>query len=470
MVLIDSFGRPLLNLRVAITRECNLRCPYCHREGEERNERNDTVEMTVDEVVRIVRVAVGLGISKVKLTGGEPLMRKDVVEIIRGIASLQGLKDLSMTTNGTLLTSLAKDLRASGLMRVNINLPTINREVYNKLTGGRLEDVLGGVKAAVDVGFYPVKLNMLVLKDVNDDAVSEMMEFAKVSETILQLIELEPINISNDYYHTYHKPLDDYESMLRQRAVRVETRHRMQNRPIYHLPDAKVEVVHPIENTAFCTHCTRLRVTSDGKLKPCLMRNDNLVDTLASMRNGASDKELIELFKLANRKREPYNKVHGAVLSGLSEKQMELIPVTNSNPYTVSAFFSLGRDYLEDLPLGERERFLQSILAHQGEPNRWLLLLRFLDEYVGLVHMKIDRDERPGWGFILEFYVVQNKRGRGWGRRLFNLITKILKARGVKNIWLLTDSAAEQFWRSLGFRETSEIDAETGQKVMVISI
>jgi len=308
MVLIDSFGRPLLNLRVAITRECNLRCPYCHREGEEKNERNDTVEMTVDEVVRIVRVAVGLGISKVKLTGGEPLMRKDVVEIIRGIASLQGLKDLSMTTNGTLLTSLAKDLRVSGLMRVNINLPTINREVYNKLTGGRLEDVLGGVKAAVDVGFYPVKLNMLVLKNVNDDAVPEMMEFAKVSETILQLIELEPINISNDYYHTYHKPLDDYESVLRQRAVRVETRHRMQNRHVYHLPHAKVEVVHPIENTAFCTHCTRLRVTSDGKLKPCLMRNDNLVDVLTPMRNGASDEELTELFKLANQKREPYNK------------------------------------------------------------------------------------------------------------------------------------------------------------------
>jgi len=308
MVLIDSFGRPLLNLRVAITRECNLRCPYCHREGEEKNERNDTVEMTVDEVVRIVRVAVGLGISKVKLTGGEPLMRKDVVEIIRGIASLQGLKDLSMTTNGTLLTSLAKDLRVSGLMRVNINLPTINREVYNKLTGGRLEDVLGGVKAAVDVGFYPVKLNMLVLKGVNDDAVPEMMEFAKVSETILQLIELEPINISNDYYHTYHKPLDDYESVLRQRAVRVETRHRMQNRHVYHLPHAKVEVVHPIENTAFCTHCTRLRVTSDGKLKPCLMRNDNLVDVLTPMRNGASDEELTELFKLANQKREPYNK------------------------------------------------------------------------------------------------------------------------------------------------------------------
>lgn len=306
MVLIDSFERPLLNLRVAITQECNLRCPYCHREGEEKNEQNSVAEMTIDEIVRIVRIGVGLGISKVKLTGGEPLMRKDIVEIARGIASVQGLKDLSMTTNGTLLAPLAEDLHVSGLIRVNVNLPTLNREVYNELTGGRLEDVLGGVKAAVDVGLYPVKLNMLVLKGVNDDAVPEMIEFAEISGTILQLIELEPINISNAYYHAYHKPLDDYERMLRQKAVKVEIRHRMQNRPVYHLPDAKVEVVHPIENTAFCMHCTRLRVTSHGKLKPCLMRNDDLVDVLMPMRNGASDEELIELFRLANQKREPY--------------------------------------------------------------------------------------------------------------------------------------------------------------------
>lgn len=308
MVLIDSFGRPLLNLRVAITQSCNLRCPYCHREGEEKNEQNSVVEMNADEIVRIVRIAVGLGVSKVKLTGGEPLMRKDVAEIVRGTAKLQGLEDFSMATNGTLLASLAEDLHASGLMRVNINLPTLNGEVYNMLTGGRLENVLNGVRAAVEVGLYPVKLNMLILKGVNDDAVPEMIEFAKGSGAILQLIELEPINISNDYYQAYHKPLDNYESMLRQRAVKVEIRHHMQNRPVYHLPGAKVEVVHPIENTAFCAHCTRLRVTSDGKLKPCLMRNDNLVDVLTPMRNGASDEELIELFKLANQKREPYNK------------------------------------------------------------------------------------------------------------------------------------------------------------------
>jgi len=308
MVLRDSYGRPLLNLRVAITRRCNLRCEYCHLEGEEKPTRNFAAEMAVDEIVRIVRIAVGLGISRVKLTGGEPFMRKDITEIVKGIAALAGIADLSMTTNGTMLASLAEELHANGLKRVNISLPTLNAEVYNKLTGGRLEDVLESVKAAVEVGFYPVKLNMLMLKGVNDYAAPEMVEFATETGTILQLIELEPINISDVYYSAHYKSLDEYEDTLRQKAVKVETRQYMQSRRIYHLPNATVEVVHPIENTDFCMRCTRLRVTSDGKLKSCLMRNDNLVDILTPMRNGAKDQELEELFKLVNQKRRPYNK------------------------------------------------------------------------------------------------------------------------------------------------------------------
>jgi len=308
MVLKDSYGRPLLNLRVAITQHCNLTCDYCHLEGEERTRENSVIEMSVEEIARIVRIAVGLGISRVKLTGGEPLMRKDIAEIVKRIAAIPDLTDLSITTNGIMLASLAKTLRVNGLKRVNISLPTLDKEIYGKLTGGRLEDALEGIKAAVDVGFYPVKLNMLILKGVNDDAIPEMIEFASKTGTILQLIELEPINISNAYYSAYHKPLDDTEGVLQQKAMKVETRQYMQNRHIYRLPDATVEVVHPIENTSFCTHCTRLRVTSDGKLKPCLMTNNNTIDILTPMRNDATDQQLAELFKLANQKRKPYNK------------------------------------------------------------------------------------------------------------------------------------------------------------------
>jgi cyclic pyranopterin phosphate synthase len=276
-------------------------------EGEEKQTEKFAEEMTADEIVRIVRIAVRLGMSKVKLTGGEPLIRKDIAEIVKGIATISGLEDLSMTTNGIMLAGLAEELYANGLKRVNINFPTLNSEVYNKLTGGILKDVLEGIKAAVKVGFFPVKLNMLVLKGVNENEVLEMIEFTRETGAVLQLIELEPLNISPNYYVTNHKPLDDYENMLRQKAVKIETRRYMQNRHVYHLPDATVEVVHPTENTEFCMHCTRLRLTSDGKLKPCLMRNDNLVDVLTPMRNGASDKELAELFMLANRKRRPYN-------------------------------------------------------------------------------------------------------------------------------------------------------------------
>jgi cyclic pyranopterin phosphate synthase len=268
---------------------------------------NFAEEMTVDEIVRIVRIAVGLGVSKVKLTGGEPLMRKDIVEIVKGIAALPGLADLSMTTNGTMLAYLAEELHAKGLKRINVSLPTLDGEVYNKLCGGRLDDVLEGVEAAVKAGLYPVKLNMLILKDINDYAVPEMMEFATKTGTILQLIELEPINISQAYYSASHRPLDEYEDMLRHKALKVETRQYMQNRRIYDLPDVKVEIINPIENSEFCKNCTRLRVTSDGKLKPCLMRNDNLFDILTLMRKGATDQELAQLFKSANQRREPYN-------------------------------------------------------------------------------------------------------------------------------------------------------------------
>jgi cyclic pyranopterin phosphate synthase len=306
MVLKDNCGRPLLNLRIAITAKCNLKCSYCHGEGEKKPNKNGTREMRTEEIVHIAKIAVDLGISRIKLTGGEPLARNDAVDIVKGISVLPGLTDLSMTTNGTLLAPLARKLYASGLKRVNISLSTLDREVYNGLTGGRVEDVLRGVKAAVEVGFSPVKLNMLILKGTNECAVPEMIEFATQTGTVLQLIELEPINMTSKYYSEKHKTLEEYETILKQKAVKIATRQFMQNRHIYYLPHVRVEVIRPIENTEFCLHCTRLRVTSDGKLKPCLMRNDNLTDILSSIRNGATDQELSRLFKLTNQERQPY--------------------------------------------------------------------------------------------------------------------------------------------------------------------
>jgi cyclic pyranopterin phosphate synthase len=222
--------------------------------------------MTLEEIVRIVRVSVSLGMRRVKITGGEPLLRPDILEIVKGIAGLEGLKDLSITTNGTLLSKYTEDLCRSGLKRVNVNIPTLHSETYHKMLGGNLQDVLNGIKTAKDAGLEPVKLNMLILKGVNDRDIPEMMRFAGENNVVLQLIELEPVNVSRAYFDHYHCALDEIEVELKNQASKVETRGDMQNRRIYYLPNVKVEVIRPIENTEFCAKCTRLRVTSDGKL------------------------------------------------------------------------------------------------------------------------------------------------------------------------------------------------------------
>jgi len=305
-LLFDNCGRPTLNLRVSLTQRCNLRCPYCHREGQTPG--SGLREMTADEVVRLVRVAVSLGINRVKLTGGEPLLRGDIVDIVGGLAAIDCVRDLSMTTNGTRLSVLAEPLQRAGLTRVNVNLPSLDEKTYGELNGGNLKDLLEGVGAAVRAGLYPVKLNMLILRGVNEHEVSGMMEFAEKSGVILQLLEFEPVNIDDPYFRRYHYPLDGVEEELKKRALSVEVRGDMQGRRVYSLPHLRVEVVHPIENSEFCAHCTRLRLTSDGFLKPCLMVPDNLVDVLSPMRNGASDDELRGLFVLAVKRRRPYYK------------------------------------------------------------------------------------------------------------------------------------------------------------------
>jgi cyclic pyranopterin phosphate synthase len=291
-----------------VTNKCNLRCSYCHGEGEDKESGRYNGEMSSAEIAQIVKIAVGLGITRVKLTGGEPLMRKDIVDIVSKLSAISGLTDLSMTSNGTMLEPLALELRKAGLKRMNISLPTLHGAVFHGLTGGDVDNVIMGVNAAVEAELCPVKLNMLILNGINDEAVPEMIEFAAKTGTVLQLIELEPVNVSNSFYRANHQSLDSYEEALQKKALKVETRRFMQNRHVYHLPDVKVETVRPIENTDFCLNCSRLRITSDGKLKPCLMKNDNLVDILTPLRKGAGDEELVKLFLLANENRQPFNK------------------------------------------------------------------------------------------------------------------------------------------------------------------
>jgi cyclic pyranopterin phosphate synthase len=299
----DIYGRVVTSVRISVIQSCNLRCFYCHHEGEGSSRH---IEMTPEEIQRIARVAASFGVSKVKLTGGEPLLRGDILEIVRGIKSVPRISEVSMTTNGTLLTNLANSLKESGLVRVIVSLHTLEPETYELITGrNALERVVAGIKAALKAGLSPVKVNMVILKGINDCQIKNMIDFAEKNAVVLQLIELESA-IEDGLYQKYHSDLSQIEDELERRAEKIRIR-RMHHRRKYLLPrGVEVEVVRPMHNTEFCEYCNRIRVTSDGRLKPCLFRSDNLVDFLGPMRNGSTEEALRELFVEAVKRRKPF--------------------------------------------------------------------------------------------------------------------------------------------------------------------
>jgi len=303
-MLRDPFGRKVNNLRISITQQCNLACFFCHREGEKGRA---PTEMTPEEIGRIASIAASFGIDRVKLTGGEPLLRKDIVEIVSQIHDIPGIRDLAITTNGIQLEELAASLKTAGLSRANVSLGTVRVQTYREITGiDAMQKVRRGILEARRVGLHPIKLNMVVLKGLNEDQVWEMVDFCKAAGFVLQLIEVESATAEDDYYKRYHKDLSEIEAELARRSIEVVVRE-MQGRRRFILQDGgEVEVVRPMHNTEFCRNCTRLRVTSEGKLKPCLFRSDNLVDVLSAIRSNASDGRLRELFKSAVAERRPY--------------------------------------------------------------------------------------------------------------------------------------------------------------------
>lgn len=302
-MLRDPCGRPVESIRISVTKECNLDCFYCHLEGESSE---TSTEMTPEEIQRIVNIAASFGIRKVKLTGGEPLLREDILEIVKRIKDTPGVEEVSMTTNGLLLSGYGERLKEAGLARVNVSLDTLKPEKFKQITGlDRLGDVLSGIDEASKADLHPVKVNMVLLKGVNEDEVANMVRLAREKNTILQIIELESPD-EDELYSTYHVDLGSIEDLLENMAEKITVR-RMHHRKKYHLRNGgEVEIVKPMHNTEFCQNCNRIRVTSDGKLKPCLFRNDNLVDLLGSMRRGAPEKTLRELFLEAVKRREPY--------------------------------------------------------------------------------------------------------------------------------------------------------------------
>jgi cyclic pyranopterin phosphate synthase len=290
MILKDPFNRPVSNLRISLTPACNLSCIYCHKEGE----KSPGNQISAGEIAEVLRVAAGFDMRSVKFTGGEPLLRPDLPEIIKSVPHSM---ESSLTTNGTLLADQASSLKGAGLKRVNISLDSLNPDTYKKITGSdKLSDVLSGIDAALEAELTPVKLNMVVLEGVNDHEIDEFLAYVRGNRNLmLQLIELMHFNDC-----MYHGDLTELEDSLASRSKQIITR-RMHHRKKYCLDGAEVEVVRPLHNTEFCAFCNRLRVTSDGKLKPCLLRTDNHIDI-----RGKKGVELEALFQKAVAQREPF--------------------------------------------------------------------------------------------------------------------------------------------------------------------
>lgn len=309
MVLYDRFGRPLLHLRITVTHKCNYRCIYCHMEGECRY---SSSELTPQEIYYVAKAAYNLDIKRFKLTGGEPLVREDIVEIVSKIASLKPL-DLAITTNGYYLVDYVNDLVKAGLKRVNVNLPALSYEVYRAITGvDGLDKVLEGIEKAKRAGLNPIKLNYVYLKGVNEGEFQKILNYTREKGLILQVIELEPIGIPEKTFKQLYKSVSDIERELSKRAVKITRRKHMHYRPQYHLPDGSiVEIVKSHCNPQFCKHCTRLRLTANGSFKTCLLRDRTYIDISSILKDKSlSEGEIIEKIKevivRVNMLREPY--------------------------------------------------------------------------------------------------------------------------------------------------------------------
>lgn len=251
--------------------------------------------MTVEEIDKIMEIAGNLDINKVKITGGEPLIRKDIIDIVRVCA--KHMDEVSMTTNGVLLAPMAPQLKEAGLDRVNVSLDTFDPKLYSELTGYHmLEEVLSGIKAAIEADLTPVKLNIVVLPIYKPEELYGIVKKVWDLGAVPQLIE----PIGDDV-----KSIDAIEEYFSQKAhfMKERSMHRRKN---YFFEEGKVEFVRPMHNKKFCKYCTRLRVASNGGLKPCLMHNEGVVDILKPIKEGKDNEILTKIFEEAINNRRPY--------------------------------------------------------------------------------------------------------------------------------------------------------------------
>ncbi len=306
MGLRDLFSRTISYLRLSLTDRCNLRCMYCVPEDEgECSKRLPQEELlTYEELLRVVAIAVGMGISKVRLTGGEPLVRRDVIVFIRRLAAIAGLDDIRMTTNGVLLKRYAPDLYEAGIRKVNISLDTLKPERFVRITGvDCFHQVWRGIEAALATGFAPVKLNVVVMRGIND---SELLDFARLTRELpleVRFIEFMPIGSSTRWRQDIYVSTDEIMATISQLGPLLPRKKGKADGPakVFALEGAAgtLGFISPISHH-FCDRCNRLRLTSEGRLRSCLL-HDEETDIRQVLRRGGSDEDIRKTLLVAIR-------------------------------------------------------------------------------------------------------------------------------------------------------------------------
>ena len=296
--LIDHYERRLNYLRISITDRCNLRCLYCMpSEGLEKLKHRDI--LTYEEILRLARIAVRLGVDKIRLTGGEPLVRKDFPHLLPELMAIPGLKDVSITTNGIYLKEHLENIRSAGVKRINISLDSLKRDRYQKITGfDGFERVREAIQLARTVGFSPVKINMVVLKGINDDEVTDFARLSMRYPFHVRFIEYMPsgLLVHNEPLHYVSNTV--IKERLEAMAPLVQLPRKAIDGPTvrYRFEGAQGEIgfISPLTHH-FCQVCNRLRLTAKGHLRPCLL-SDRELDLKGPMRAGATDRDLEDIF------------------------------------------------------------------------------------------------------------------------------------------------------------------------------
>lgn len=296
-MLVDKYGREISYLRISITDKCNLRCRYCMpEEGHPRVSHQKLLR--VEEIFRVVRLFNELGIDKLRLTGGEPLVHKGLLGLIDDLTTLD-IKDLSLTTNGILLPKYAEKLVEKGIRRVNISLDTLDGEKFDWVTrGGKVDEVMAGIDAAIAAGMEPIKLNMVVVKGFNDHEVWDMVQLVKDKPLHLRFIELMPIGDDGDFWTDDNfVASEDTKKLLEDKGLVLEPKQIKGNGPaeVFAIEGyaGTVGFIHAVSQH-FCNKCNRIRMTSDGKIYPCL-HSDKFVDILTPIREGKTDLEMKDI-------------------------------------------------------------------------------------------------------------------------------------------------------------------------------